>query len=100
VKKDVLLFENTSSLFFYLNYLIPAQLAFWLGITYQYMKTVLVLPPEYLKVFNLIDLNDPRWKYGIAGAFIFTGIEAFLILVILYEWMSVESTVLQQPSRR
>lgn len=73
VKKDVLLYENRSTIFYFLNYLIPGQLAGWVALTYQYTQAVSVLPPEYLKVFNLIDLNDPRWKYGVGIAFALTG---------------------------
>lgn len=73
VKKDVLLYENKSEIFSVLNYLVPVQLVAWTTLSYGYIRNVSVLPPEYLNVFNLVDLNKLSWRYGVLAAFMFAG---------------------------
>lgn len=73
VSKDVLLYENKSTLFSVLNYAVPIQFTVWSTLSYGYVSSVNKLPPEYLNVFNLIDLNNPMWKHGVVVAFMFAG---------------------------
>lgn len=76
VSKDVVLYENKSTLFSLLNYAVPIQFTVWSILSYGYVRVVNDLPPEYLTVFNLIDLNNPMWKHGVVIAFMFTGVVA------------------------